>query len=64
MECLLFSPNVCRLVDDTSGLGAKSQNLSSVAHPRKKKLVTIFSQGHVWGLRNPCFTKFSVVNYL
>ena len=26
------------------GLGAKSQNLSSVAPPRKKKLVTIFSQ--------------------
>ena len=46
------------------GLGAKSQNLSSVAPPRKKKLVTIFSQRHVWGLRNPCFTKFSVVNYL
>ena len=32
-----------------SGLGAKSQILSSVAPPRKKKLVTIFSQGHVWG---------------
>ena len=47
-----------------TGLGAKSQNLSSVAPPRKKKLVTIFSQGHVWGLRNPCFTKFSVVNFL
>ena len=45
-------------------LGAKSQILSSVASTRKKKLVTIFSQGHVWGLRNPCFTKFSVVNFL
>ena len=32
-----------------TGLGAKSQNLSSVAPPRKKKLVTIFSQGHVLG---------------
>ena len=31
------------------GLGAKSQILSSVAPPRKKKLVSIFSQGHVWG---------------
>ena len=31
------------------GLGAKSQNLSSVAPPRNKKLATIFSQGHVWG---------------
>ena len=29
------------------GLGAKSQILTSVAPPRKKKLVTIFSQGHV-----------------
>ena len=37
------------------GLGAKSQNLSSVAHPRKKKLVTIFSQGHVWGPQKPMF---------
>ena len=30
-----------------NGLGAKSQILSSVAPPRKKKLATIFSQGHV-----------------
>ena len=30
----------------------------------KKKLVTIFSQEHVWGLRNPCFSKFSEVNFL
>ena len=37
------------------GLGAKSQNLSSVAPPRKKKLVTIFSQGHVWGPQKPMF---------
>ena len=37
------------------GLGAKSQILSSVAPPRKKKLVTIFSQGHVWGPQKAMF---------
>ena len=37
------------------GLGAKSQILSSVAPPRKKKLVTIFSQGQVWGPQKPMF---------
>ena len=26
-----------------------------VAPPRKKKLVTIFSQGHVWGPQKPMF---------
>ena len=34
---------------------AKSQILSSVAPPRKKKLATIFSQGHVWGPQKPMF---------
>ena len=37
------------------GLGAKSQILSSVAPPRKKMFVTIFSQGHVWGPQKPMF---------
>ena len=37
------------------GLGAKSQSFSSVAPPRKKKLVTIFSQGHGWGPQKPMF---------
>ena len=37
------------------GLGANSLILSSVAPPRKKKLVTIFSQGHVWGPQKPMF---------
>ena len=37
------------------GLGAKSQILSSVAPPRKKKLVTIFSQEHLWGPQKPMF---------
>ena len=40
---------------DNFGLGAKSQILSSVAPPRKKKLVTIFSQGHVLGPQKPMF---------
>ena len=44
--------------------GAKSQILSSVAPHRKKNLVTLFSQGHVLGPRNPRFSKFPVVNYL
>ena len=39
----------------TFGLGAKSHILSSVAPPRKKKLVTIFSQGQVWGPQKPMF---------
>ena len=36
-------------------VGAKSQILSSVAPPRKKNLVTIFSQGHVLGPWKPMF---------
>ena len=35
-----------------------------VAPPRKKNLVTIFSKGMSWSLRNPCFTKISVVSFL
>ena len=38
-----------------NSVGAKSQILSSVAPPRKKNLVTIFSQGHVLGLWKPMF---------
>ena len=38
-----------------SCVGAKSQILSSGAPPRKKNLVTIFSQGHVLGLWKPMF---------
>ena len=44
---------LCRSI--ALGLGAKSQILSSVAPPGKKKLVTIFSQGHVWGPQKPMF---------
>ena len=36
-------------------VGAKSQNLSSVAPPRKKNLATIFRQGHVLGPGKPLF---------
>ena len=49
---LIRFARVCSNVDDFNNrnlfLTAKSQNLSSVAPPRKKKLVTIFSQGHVF----------------
>ena len=38
-----------------SGLGAKFQILSSVSPPQEEKLVTIFSQGHVWGPQKPMF---------
>ena len=39
----------------TTSVGAKSQILSSVAPPRKKNLVTFFSQGHVLGPWKPMF---------
>ena len=54
---IIFDKNdSCENLDNFSDKGfdmafvywsAKSQILSSVAPPRKKKLVTIFSQGHV-----------------
>ena len=54
-------PKYCTYQHGTwNGQGVKSQMLNYVAHPRKKNLDTILSQG----LRNPCFTKFSVVNFL
>ena len=34
-------------------------------HPLGRKTWLLFSVGHMsWGLRNPCFTKFSVVSFL
>ena len=42
-------------VSSKISVGAKSQILSSVAPPRKKNLVTIFSQGHVLGPWKPMF---------
>ena len=38
--------------DSRNGLGAKRRYMNyftSLLHPRKKTLVTIFSLGHVWG---------------
>ena len=46
------------------GLGAKSQNLSSVAPPGRKSWLLFSVRDMSGGLRNPCFTKFSVVNFL
>ena len=46
------------------GLGAKSQNLSSVAPPGRKSWLLFYGRDMTGGLRNPCFTKFFVVNYL
>ena len=45
----------CFMFAKPIGIGAKSQILSSVAPTRKKKLATIFSQGHVWGPQIPMF---------
>ena len=44
-----------RSESDHISVGAKSQILSSVAPPRKKNLVTIFSQGQVLGPWKPMF---------
>ena len=52
---LRFARFYFRIISLPNGLGAKSQILSSVAPPRKKKLATIFSQGHVWGPQKPMF---------
>ena len=47
-----------------NGLGAKSQILSSVAPPGRKTWLLFSVRDMSWGLRNPCFTKFSVVSFL
>ena len=47
-----------------TGLGAESQNLSSVVPPGRKSWLLFSVRNMSGGLRNPCFTKFSVVNYL
>ena len=57
---LYLGPSINGLVTDGNtkiccSVGAKSQILSSVAPPRKKNLVTIFSQGHVLGPWKPMF---------
>ena len=58
---LLCSLSDRKFVDTSTGLGAKSQILSSVT-PQEEKLGYYFQSGTC--LRNPCFTKFSVVNFL
>ena len=45
-------------------VGAKSQILSSVASPGRKTWSLFSVRDMSWGLRYPCFTKFSVVNFL
>ena len=55
---LVPSPTIELAALERLGLGAKSQILSSVAPPRKKKLVTIFSQGYVWGPQTQGFLSF------
>ena len=51
-----------------SGLGAKLRYMgyfASLLHPPGRKTWLLFSVRVMsWGLRNPCFTKFSVVNFL
>ena len=52
----------------TSGLGAKLIYMgyfASLLHPPGRKTWLPFSVRDMsWGLRNPCFTKFSVVSFL
>ena len=46
---------LCFATISATSVGAKYQILSSVAPPRKKDMVTIFSQGHVLGPWKPMF---------
>ena len=63
ITCRNIDSQKVQRVGKRNGLGAKSQTLSSVAPPRKKK--SLFSVRDMsGGLRNPCFTKFSVVIFL
>ena len=45
-------------------VGTKSQVLSSVAPPGRKSWLLFLVRNMSGGLRNQCFTKFSVVNFL
>ena len=47
-----------------NSVGAKSQISSSVASPGRKIWPLFSVRGMSWGLGNPRFTKFSVVNFL
>ena len=52
----------------SGGLGAKLIYMgyfASLLHPPGRKTWLLFSVRDMsWGLRNPCFTKFSVVSFL
>ena len=54
-KAFLREDGATHLQNGKTSVGAKSQILSSVAPPRKKNLVTIFSQGHVLGPWKPMF---------
>ena len=49
---------------EQNSVGAKSQILSSVAPPGRKTWSLFSARDMSWGLGNPCFTKFSVFNFL
>ena len=53
-----------KIYSKLNSVGAKSQILSSVAPPGRKTWPLFSVRGMSWGLGNPCFTKFSVVNFL
>ena len=53
-----------KMVETDFSVGAKSPILSSVAPPGRKTWSLFSVRDMSWGLGNPCFTKFSVVNLL
>ena len=59
-----FEEHIVYLAYTKCGLGAKSQNLSSVAPPGRKTWLLFSVRDLSWGHRNPCFTQFSVVTFL
>ena len=65
--CLVEQNHLCNfffLLSILGSVGAKSQILSSVAPPGRKAWSLFSVMDMSWGLGNPCFTKFSVVNFL
>ena len=58
----------CYVLFGQNGLGAKLVYMgyfASLLHPPGRKTWLLFSVRDMsWGLRNPCFTKFSVVSFL
>ena len=68
MSQIAFHMYYVKYENTLTSVGAKLRYMGYFAsllhHPGRKSWLFFFSQGHVWGLRNPCFTKFSVVNFL